>query len=65
MDHFILLTEYSVNHDMVQFAHFAADGSVTLHMGANMLTFTGDDAATLKTAFGRDTPPVATSAKKR
>jgi hypothetical protein len=65
MDHFILLSEYSVNHDMVDWAHFAADGTVRLCLGANVLTFEGDDAALLKTAFGRDTPPVTQAAKKR
>jgi hypothetical protein len=32
-------------------------------MGSNVLTFEGDDAATLKTAFGRDTPPAADEAE--
>jgi hypothetical protein len=63
MDHFIALTEYTINHDMVDFAIFRADGTVTLHMGSNVLTFEGDDAATLKTAFGRDTPPAADEAE--
>jgi hypothetical protein len=67
MDHFILLTEYTINHDMVDFAIFRADGTVVLSMGQNVLSFEGDDAATLRTAFGRDVPPVtqAASSKKR
>ena len=66
MKDFILTPGYSINPAQISFIRFEKDGGIQIHLGANALTFEGQQAADLRELLAPGTTgPAAVPARGR